>query len=370
MAEVQNQETIEYKKDLPKKKDRFAIATSLLIFGMGIITVASMIIFKLQIWNKVNPKEEINQYETYDRYYALITNDVKSEFWESVYEGARETGAKDHKAYVENFASDLGTNYTIEERVKMAIAADVDGIIIEGGGSDELLSLVAEATEQGIPVVTVREDITDAQNVSFVGCSEYDMGLSYGAQIIQLATKIRAEQKEQGKEPSDAMNVKILISQTAEESSQNLMLSGIREEVAQNYTLSKVLTLEFCSVDDSGSFTVEESIRDIFLDKEDRPDIIVCLTELQTNCAYQAVVDYNRVGETNIIGFYDSENILNEIKKEIIYSTVSMDTRQMGQYCVDALEEYTELGNVSEYYAVDNYVVKLDNLSEYERGEE
>jgi len=370
MSKKENSQTTEYEIVRSRKRDAYAVAISLLIFGIAIITVASMLFFKFQIWNKMDPKQESVQYENYERYYALISSDEKSDFWKSVLEGAKEAGEIDNKAFVEDFAVDLGATYTVEERLKMAIAADVDGIIIEGGESDELNSLVVEASEKGIPVVTVREDIPDSSNVSFVGCSEYDMGLSYGTQIIQLASKIRAEQKASGKKPSDAMNVKILISSISEESGQNLLLSGIREEVAQNYTLSKILTLEFCVVNDASPFDVEESIRDIFIDKEEKTDIIVCLTELQTNCVYQAVVDYNRVGETNVIGFFDSANILEEIKKEIIYSTVSMNTKQMGQYCVEALEEYTELGNVSEYYAVDNYVVRLDNIEDYEGGAE
>ena len=60
------------------------------------------------------------------------------------------------------------------------------------------------------------------------------------------------------------------------------------------------------AIDDSTTFSVEESIRKIFLE-EDVPDIIICLNELNTTCVYQTVVDYNKVGEVRILGNYTSD---------------------------------------------------------------
>lgn len=47
--------------------------------------------------------------------------------------------------------------------------------------------------------------------------------------------------------------------------------------------------LSLQSVDDTNAFSVEESVRDIFMGEE-IPDILICLNELNTTCAYQAVV--------------------------------------------------------------------------------
>ena len=79
------------------------------------------------------------------------------------------------------------------------------------------------------------------------------------------------------------------------------------------------------SVDDTNAFSVEESIRDIFMEEE-LPDIIICLNELNTTCVYQAVVDYNKVGEVSILGYYDSETIINAIDRNVIYAKWNIKT--------------------------------------------
>lgn len=118
-------------------------------------------------------------------------------------------------------------------------------------------------------------------------------------------------------------------------------------------------------VDNENTFSAEESIRDIFMSSEVLPDIIICLDELSTACVYQAVVDYNKVGSIDIIGYYDAPAILRAIERKVVYSTISIDTRQMGRLCVEALNEYYELGNVSQYFSVDVAVISSNNIINY-----
>ena len=110
-------------------------------------------------------------------------------------------------------------------------------------------------------------------------------------------------------------------------------------------------------IDNSRSFQTEESIRDIFLSQEELPDILVCLSAVHTRCAYQAAVDYNKVGTVQILGYYDSEAILDAVSKNILYSTITLDTVQMGRSCVQALEEYVKTGYTNGYRAVDTHLI-------------
>ena len=159
--------------------------------------------------------------------------------------------------------------------------------------------------------------------------------------------------------------VYVLMDTKAEDSSQNILYSGIQE------TISNLdIGLEMYAVNNESRFSVEESIRDLFMNTGEQPDIIICLDELNTSCVYQAVVDYNRVGEVGIIGYYDSEDILRAIERNVIYSTITVDTAQMGGYCVEALKELDESGNVSEYFAVDIHLVNAQNVDAYLEREE
>ena len=89
-------------------------------------------------------------------------------------------------------------------------------------------------------------------------------------------------------------------------------------------------------------------------------------------CVYQTVVDYNKVGEVEILGYYMSPTIKSAIdKKKIIRSSIVVDTNQMGQKSVDALNEYLESGYVSELYMVDTTLADTENLdSSDRRGED
>lgn len=350
-----------------KRKSLFTVTTFSLLALMVLVTLSGMVVFKMQFdaRNSIQSEEE---YVEYDKYYAMITDNDRSDFWQAVYNGARQEGIAEN-AYVEFFAGNVGTRYTAEERMEIAIAAGVDGIIVEGNDSHALRDVIGKAKENGIPVVVISQDVTESERISFVGIGRYDLGQTYGRQTCDLAREIIA-QRESEEGADGRLKIMVLISQETDSNGQNLLVSGIREEIAKDSVLENKIMLDTYTIDDSGAFTAEESIRDIFMGQEDVPDILVCLSEIHTTCAYQAVIDYNKVGITNIIGYYDSETILGGVDKEIIYCTISMDTEQMGRYCVDALSEYLEAGHVSEYFTVDTYVVNKENVSRYGKGGE
>ena len=77
------------------------------------------------------------------------------------------------------------------------------------------------------------------------------------------------------------------------------------------------------------------------------------------------MVDYNKVGQTSILGYYDSDTIINGIDRNVIYATVSIDTAQMGQFCIDALQEYHELGYTSQYFTTDITLITKENVAQY-----
>lgn len=347
-----------------KRQNLFAITTFSLLCLMILVTLSGVSIYRFQL-AAIDAEKEEEADVVYDKYYALIANDDNADFWQDVYAGARQSGEA-NGGYVEVFAQDMGVEYTLEERMDIAIASNVDGIIVQGEDGALLQEKIAQAYSNHIPVVVVSEDVTESERISFVGISRYDLGQTYGKQTCELSERILEERRENGDGRKD-LQVMVLTGQ--EDSGQNLLVSGIREEIAKSYILRNRIELETYVVDDFGSFAAEESIRDIFMGKDEAPDILICLSELYTTCAYQAVIDYNKVGVTNIIGYYDSETILNGIDKEIIYSTVSMDAEQMGYYSATALSEYLDMGYASEYFTVDTYVINKNNVQKYLGGQ-
>ena len=301
----------------------------------------------------------------YDKYYVMITEDRNSEFWRSVYQGAYEEGIK-NGVYVELLGDNLSGNYTKEELMTIAISEEVDGIIVDADESKEMTDLINEAMDKRIPVITAYNDNTAGNRLSFVGAGSYNMGRVYGKQVLQLSEKIKRDK------PADLhngiCNVAILVTAYADQTWQNILCSGIQETVNQDKYEGANIKIKLIPVDSTTKFSAEESIRDIFMNDE-VPDIIVCLNELNTSCVHSAVVDYNKVGDVRVLGYYDLETTLKAIERGVMEATISIDTNQMGYYCVKALQEYYLHDNVSEYFAADVFLINSNNVSEFKRGD-
>jgi ribose transport system substrate-binding protein len=286
------------------------------------------------------------KYNTYKYHYALISEETDAPFWEAIYDGALEKG-KELDIYVERFGSSLPSSYPLRDLLKMAIASKVDGIIIEPNGEEEIIGLINAADDAGIPVITIFNDEPNSKRKSFVGVNSYNQGQIYGKQVLEVV--------KQGKK-----NVTVLLNSDSHNTGMSVIDSGIREMVAGNG-----VTVNSVVVNTQSTFSSEEDIRNVIKDNQNPTEVLVCLTAIDTRCAYQAVVDYNKVGVIDIIGYYDSDLILSAIQKGIIHSTMSIDARQMGAYCVEALNEYKETGQVSDYFSVDIYAINKDNINDY-----
>lgn len=327
-----------------------------------ITTIAGIFVFSFYI-NHFNPKSNANQY---DKYYVMIADDTNSSLWQSVYEGAYETGLSIN-SYVDLLNGSFDNNFSREDLMQIAIASEVDGIIVAADESSEMTALIDEATVQGIPVVTLYADNTQSNRCSFVGIGSYDLGMEYGKEVLKIAQDPSSVDTSFANVKEHPLKVMVLVNAYAQDSGQNILCSGIQETIEKEKQENMEIEISLVSIDDTNAFSVEESIRDIFME-EDLPDIIVCLNELNTTCVYQAVVDYNKVGQVNILGYYDSETIINAIDRNVIYATISIDTRQMGQYCVDALTEYNVSGNTSQYFIADITLINKENVSQYLGG--
>lgn len=313
---------------------------------------------------------EPKDYSTYSRHYAMITAQGDEDFWNEVYESALAEG-RERDVYVERFGANLAVDYDRGELLDMAVRASVDGIIVAGDEEEETTALIDEAVEQGIPVVTVQNDCIESRRQCFVGCNNYNIGQEYGRQILKML-------------PDGVGRVLVLMDESRTDSGQNLILLAIRETLEEalgntdgmvvnlgdsgtayaSFTSGALgITVDTCSVDSSRDFSAEESIRDIFLGEE-LPDVLVCLNAVHTRCAYSAAVDYNKVGTVQMIGYYDSDTILDAVSKNIVQATVAPDTSQMGKLSVEALDEYVETGYTNGYMAVDIHVITPDEAEE------
>ncbi len=134
--------------------------------------------------------------------------------------------------------------------------------------------------------------------------------------------------------------------------SHNLIQLGIREYLSNNLPGGYIVKYETAVIDQDNSFATEEFFNTLFVSPGKLPDILICLDERGTRCSYRSAVDHNRVGESVILGFYYSRDILSALEKNILDSVMSVDADEIGRSTVEALADYQEYGYTNSYKTV------------------
>lgn len=288
--------------------------------------------------------------EEYDKNYMLVTDDSSS-FISSVYESSREQ-AQLNGDILQWVGQEKMADFTLEDELKIALFARADGIILDVADSTRRTELLAEAADAEIPVVTVMEDSVSSGRVSFVGFNNYLVGQLYGR---EAAKSIR----------EDDCQISILTRKSESDAASDLFFNEIVRTI-DNLSSGKKVSLTQVNVSGSSTFDTEEIVWNLFTGT-DVPDVILCLDDISTECAIQAAIDYNQVGNVSIIGFFTSDTILDAIRKGVVQASLYIDTDEIGKDCIRALDEYLSSGRVSDFFPVSCTMVTSENVSEFIR---
>lgn len=347
---------------MDKRKQKIDIA---IVATLTILLGAVSFLMFLSVKNRVSTSKNNQIEEKYDGYYVMITEDRESDFFRSVYEGAYEAGAQTG-VYVELLGDHLSQEYSKEDLMQIAIASGVDGIILVADESEQTLDLINAAVDNDIQVVTLFSDCIQSKRCSYVGIGSYNLGREYGSRILPIAR----EKLQNMPQDEKSINVGVLLDANSQDSGQNIMFTGIQDAINKE-AISEMITVTPVPVDSSNYFLIEGAVRKMFMGVDQKiPDIIVCPNELYTTSAYQAVVDYNKVGSVSILGYYASDSILKAIDREVIGATANIDTKQMGAFCIEALNDFREYGATSQYFTADITMIDKRNVNMYLNKEE
>lgn len=317
---------------------------SLSVLAMMFVAIGSAVIFN----NLKNRMLDIDQGETtdYDAHYAFIVSSDDADFWKSVYGSACEEAAANN-IYIEDMAASLGVNYRDTDLLRVAINSSVDGIIYGGSADETAVELIDEAVSEGIGVAVLQNDIDTSARQCFVGVNNYELGQMFATQIAGLMTV--------DEEPESKVT-DVIVGQGISEGASNVITIAIEDYFEENYPDYPLPQFNIIRVNSYDTFSVEEDIRRLFL-REELPDIMLCLSSVHTQCVYQALIDQNKVGEVQVIGYFAGNSLLDAIEKQVIYSTISVDTEEMGRSSVKALMEYADMGYTNSYLPVSTQVI-------------
>lgn len=299
---------------------------------------------------------ELLDAKEYRRHYVIIPDDYTSPMWQDIFQSAR-AAAEGYDAYVELLGGWEAGDYTPLSYMDIAIASRVDGIIVKPDGTAKMRSAIDAADGAGIPVITVINDDTASSRKSFVGFNNYQLGAAYGQEILRCV---------------DESTRKITVLFKRGNSGNELIFRNLKMVIEEGLSgqQRKDVEIQSLTMTAQSTFDAEEVIRDLLKDDGTRPDILVCMNETDSESAYNAMVDYNQVGNVDIIGYYQSETILDAIEKGIIPMALTLDTGQMGRSSIEALEEYYTMGYTSSYMSVDLSVITSENVEDYRGTQE
>ena len=293
--------------------------------------------------------------EVYRYKYDMIVDSPDSSFWQAVY-GCAQDWAQKNDAILELKGSGKENDYTKLDYMNMSIASNADGIILQYSGEQGLEAKINEAVQKGIPVVTVMGDAVHSKRQSFVGVSDYQLGSAYGEKVAEYVTE-------------DTQSILILLKKNIDDMNQSQIYTQISNAAQAKTGADAEIKVTGKNLLSTGTFETEEAVTDIFQQKDKVPDILVCMDEETTECARQAVLDFNLAGKVTIIGYYSSEDILTAVEKGVISVTCDVDTDQLGKYTIEALTEYQKDGRTNSYYNVDINFLDKDAVQAMRREE-
>lgn len=321
------------------------------ILGFAVIVTAVVLFAAWGIGkgneNQVLSKKEERQYKYH---YMLIRTGFADEKSGNLYTGAKKAG-EDLDILVED-AREMGSREeTTAEMMKTAIAAKVDGIILEAEDTPEITALIDEASEQDIPVVTVGRDVPESKRKCFVGIDEKQTGEMFASRILRQYYGVK-------------LDVAVL-TDSGKSISQDSVYYHIEQKLCGEE--ADVRSIEMKG---GNAFSADEEIRKLFMSGDEIPDVLVCLNEEDTISVCKAVVDYNMVGKIKIIGYSAREEVVTAIEKIIVDSSVMVNMDEMGDKAVRALYKNRNRKSTKTHITVAPQVIEYINLRQYRKETE
>lgn len=332
------------KRQARRRSEKILDRYGFLVILMLCLLLASIIGLIIITQKRIRSVE--SQGGTYTRHYMFVSRTGNTYVSDQIFEKAREYG-QINGVYVEQLGDFLDANYSDADYLKMAMSMQVDGIILEGSEEDEVRHCINQASELGIPVVTIRSDCPGSRRRSFIELGDYDLGREYGRLIIDIANTREPKVVLLTEKKADISQIQTGIEETLKNEGNHLQVK-FETEVVNPVTGSRR----------------SERIRAI-LTSEDRPDILICMNEGDTQRVYQSVIDYDLENEVQIIGTCISESLLRAVQEGVVSALIDVDTAQVGTYCIDALNYYIENRSVNDHIIVDDIVITKENVERY-----
>lgn len=299
----------------------------IIIVVLAVILIASIV---TAVWlsgmmaSQMSSAEQFSQsiHAEKPHVFILVSN-IDMSFREAFLVGAHHA-AEDNDIDLEVAdAANTGSPETYANAMAAAVAARVDGIILQPAWREALTDAVKQAEDKAIPFMTVEEDVTTSGRISNIGFNSFEFGnliarLAGEASNYQckIAVVFRGLNQDNGMES-------------------NLKIAGLHD-IAAHYGGMKIVRIEQGT---NAFFGAEETIRDI-LTQNPEVNTLICMTARDTVAAAQTVLDLNRLKDVQIIGTDLTPEIQILLDKKVLYGTISRNPERIGYQSVEAMARH------------------------------
>jgi ribose transport system substrate-binding protein len=324
------------------------------IFSMliGILLIISVMFGKLVISTDLKTEDKIS-IENPRYHLQLIIQDTDEYFWTLFQEGAT-AAAEEIGVYAEFVKVSQRNADELRIAVEMGVNAGVDGIALQAADKEQTSLMIEDAKERGISVITYENDNFLIPNTPMVGTNSYSLGSIAGDMTVK-ASGGRAK-------------VAVIINNAGEQGDvqyNNMIIQGLLDSFAAYSTID---------LDSSNIYTISsnmyeaEKIATAIVEKSNPVDLIVCFNEGSTPVVAQVLVDNNKVGDIQFIGYGNMPLTLDYIERGVIYASVCPDAYEIGYNTVKQLGESLNGEQISDSISTELYTIDKSNVNEMEHN--
>jgi len=272
---------------------------------------------------------------------VLIEQEQSHPYWQMVEKGALESAQQ----YGMEIEFNGPVRFSMEEQIKLlekAIAAKVDGIIVQGLNDSKFSPVINRAIEKGIPVLTIDTDAPNSKRLAYVGTDNFEAGKQLGYTVVKATG---------GKGKIGV----IIGSDTAE--NQILRLKGF-QSIVEQYPDMVILSVRSSNI--SRIEAIQQAVD--MLQRHPDMNIMVGTSALDGIGILQAKKSLGR-NEVKIFGFDNLPEMLEAIQNGEIVATVSQRPYLMGYDSVRLLNDYLHHKSLPKQHFTQIAVIDKSNVT-------
>ncbi|MDN7246127.1 sugar ABC transporter substrate-binding protein [Planococcus shenhongbingii] len=252
---------------------------------------------------------------------VLITQELKTPFWNQVGAGAAEQARKEGVS-LEVWGSYGNDSDEFLKQIEIALHSKVDGVVVQGLDTAEFKELTKiKAAFYGIPVITIANDVPVAESLrkTYVGSDHYQTGKLLAEQLV----------KDMGSEGQA-----ILLSDVEQAYSQQQRMRGM-DEVLKAYPDISTILVKSGNSDEE----VIEATQNV-LNQVPKADAFIALNANHVGTMMQEISRRAKLEPFHIYSFDDGADISALLRQGGLDAVIGQSPEKMGQLSVELMMKW------------------------------